>query len=48
MGGVSNWFDAFARLDGGLSAKAKTIVLLDEISWMGKFDLSFPSGWNAG
>ena len=40
---LTNWFDAFARLDDSLSAKAKTVVLLDEISWMGKFDPSFPS-----
>lgn len=39
---LTNWFDAFARLDECLSAKAKTVVLLDEISWMGKFDPAFP------
>lgn len=35
------WFDAFARLDGLLDQKTKTVVLLDEISWMGSFDLNF-------
>ena len=38
---LSNWFDAFARLDRTLSVRAKTIVLLDEISWMGKYDPRF-------
>lgn len=39
---LSNWFDAFARLDRHVDARAKTVVLLDEISWMGKFDANFP------
>lgn len=39
---LSNWFDAFARLDGCIDSRAKTVVLLDEISWMGKFDVRFP------
>ena len=38
----ANWFDAFAMLDRALPARAKTVVLLDEISWMGKYDPSFP------
>ena len=37
----SNWFDAFAALDAAISARAKTVVLLDEISWMGKYDPMF-------
>ena len=38
---LGSWFDAFARLDACLNPKAKTIVLLDEISWMGKYDPGF-------
>ena len=34
----ANWFDAFAMLDKALPRRAKTVVLLDEISWMGKYD----------
>ena len=36
-----NWFEAFRRLDEALDRR-KTIVLLDEISWMGRFDPGFP------
>ena len=39
---LTNWFDAFARLDKHIDKRAKTVVLLDEISWMGKFDATFP------
>ena len=35
-----DWFEAFRRLDGVLG-RDKTIVLLDEISWMGMFDPDF-------
>ena len=38
---LHNWFDAFARLDRALSVRAKMVLLLDEISWMGKYDLRF-------
>ncbi|MBP5320896.1 MAG: AAA family ATPase [Kiritimatiellae bacterium] len=37
-----NWFDAFRALDSRLRRKSRTVVLLDEISWMGKYDASFP------
>lgn len=37
-----NWHEAFARLDERLDTRARTVVLLDEISWMGKFDVAFP------
>ena len=40
---IDNWFDAFARLDGLLRRRNRTVVLFDEISWMGKFDPAFPS-----
>lgn len=37
----SCWFDAFNSLNESLPKKGKTVVLLDEISWMGKFDPGF-------
>lgn len=40
---VDNWFDAFARLDGLLRRRGRTVVLFDEVSWMGKYDPAFPS-----
>ena len=42
-GSVKNWFEAFARLDEVIGARAKVVVLLDEISWMGKYDPLFPA-----
>ena len=36
----ADWLDAFRRLDQALGAE-RTIVLLDEISWMGMFDPDF-------
>ena len=46
----SGWFDAFRRLDGAIDDRRKTVVLLDEISWMGKYDPDFPgylkSAWD--
>jgi len=36
-----NWYDAFAMLDRVLPKRAKTVVLIDEISWMGKYDPTF-------
>lgn len=40
---VDNWYDAFARLDALLRRRSRTVVLFDEVSWMGKFDPAFPS-----
>ena len=37
----SAWGEAFAALDSCLDNR-KTVLLLDEISWMGKYDASFP------
>ena len=37
-----SWFDAFKALDGRLRRKNRTVVLFDEISWMGKYDAAFP------
>ena len=38
---LGSWFEAFHQLDKQLNGR-KTVVLLDEISWMGKFDRGFP------
>jgi len=44
------WFDAFRMLNGAIDDRRRTVVLLDEISWMGKFDQNFPgrlkSAWD--
>lgn len=37
----TNWFDAFGALEKSLPKKGRVVVLLDEISWMGKFDPGF-------
>ena len=37
----ADWSEAFAELDSCLDGR-KTVLLLDEISWMGKFDVGFP------
>jgi len=39
---LDNWFAAFARLAKTLNPREKTVLLLDEISWMGKYDVAFP------
>lgn len=39
---VSDWGSAFALLDRALSGSRRTVVLLDEISWMGRHDPGFP------
>ncbi len=47
---VSSWFEAFVRLDQALKWDGWTVVLLDEVSWMGRYDADFParlkSGWD--
>ncbi len=40
-GAPANWLDAFRRLDGQLGGQRKTVVLLDEVSWLGQYDGSF-------
>ncbi len=40
-GAPANWLDAFRRLDGQLGWQRKTVVLLDEVSWLGGYDGSF-------
>ncbi len=39
---VADWGSAFTLLDQTLSGNRKTVVLLDEISWMGRHDGGFP------
>ena len=39
---VSNWLQAFQLLANALPAEGRTVVLLDEISWMGGYDVAFP------
>ena len=38
-----SWFDAFKALGDEVRDEERTVVLLDEISWMGKYDPMFPS-----
>ena len=38
---LTNWFDAFKRLDECFGPREKAVLLLDEISWMGKYDPMF-------
>ena len=38
----ASWFDAFKVLNSRLRRRNRTVVLLDEISWMGKYDPTFP------
>ncbi|MBP5660864.1 MAG: AAA family ATPase [Lachnospiraceae bacterium] len=37
----ANWFNAFLRLDGQIRDNERTVVLLDEISWMAYYDPMF-------
>lgn len=39
---VSDWLKAFARLNECIMDKGKTVVLLDEVSWMAYYDVAFP------
>ena len=39
---VPDWLRAFARLDSQIADKGKTVVLLDEVSWMAYYDIAFP------
>ncbi len=38
---VTSWLQAFQLLDGAIPREGRTIVLLDEISWMGGWDKAF-------
>ena len=37
----ANWLKAFIRLDREIDDKEKTVVLLDEASWLGHYDETF-------
>ena len=37
-----DWYSAFVRLDRELGGRGRKVVLLDEISWMAQFSLTFP------
>ena len=39
---VPDWLHAFQRLEQQIDDTKRTVVLLDEISWMGGYDASFP------
>ena len=40
---VTSWFEAFSRLDKALAWDDWTVLLLDEVSWMGRYDADFPA-----
>jgi len=37
----ANWLQAFEYLDLALRTEKRTVVLLDEVSWMGRYDANF-------
>ena len=39
---TDRWLQAFAALDEQIDDRKRTVVLLDEISWMGRYDPLFP------
>ena len=45
------WYEAFSMLERTIDDTKKTVILLDEISWMGKYDDTFPgvlrSAWES-
>ena len=43
LGSADSWPMAFSLLDSVLPKIGRTVVLLDEISWMGGYDKDFPS-----
>ena len=46
----ANWYEAFARLGKCIDDRRRTVILLDEISWMAYYSRSFPevlkSAWD--
>lgn len=38
----SDWYSAFVRLEREINDDVRTVVLLDEISWMAFYDVTFP------
>ena len=39
---AENWLEAFHRLEEQIDDAKKTVVLLDEVSWMGGYDVDYP------
>ena len=39
---IGDWLKAFKDLDDEIRDDRRTVVLLDEISWMGRYDRGFP------
>lgn len=39
---LTRWYDAFSLLEKQIDDSCKTVVLLDEISWLGQYDPLFP------
>lgn len=42
VGSCHNWFDAFRQLEKVLPHEERMVLLLDEISWLGRYDANFP------
>ena len=40
---LKDWAQAFRELDASLEAPGRKVVLLDEVSWMGGYDRTFPA-----
>ena len=40
---LKDWADAFRELDAALETTERKVVLLDEVSWMGGYDRTFPA-----
>ena len=40
---LKDWADAFRELDAALETTERKVVLLDEVSWMGRYDRTFPA-----
>lgn len=40
---LKDWTDAFRELDAALTGGGRKVVLLDEVSWMGGYDRTFPA-----
>ena len=40
---LKGWADAFRELNAALDGEGRKVVLLDEVSWMGGYDRSFPA-----
>ena len=40
---MDDWLDAFYRLDQAIDDSKRTVIVLDEISWMGGYNPLFPS-----